>query len=318
MDIVVRERRCSTSAAALVTEEHNFLGSLAVYRIAARLAARLDLPSPGWLAALFTRRMLICVFTGFSSGLPLYLLLNLVPAWLRTEGISLKAIGLFALIQLPYTWKFLWSPLLDRYALPLGRRRGWMLVTQIGLLLSHRRAGPSRAGDRSRDHRLAARPCWPSSRRPQDIALDAFRREILLRRRTGPGQLGACQCLPHRRPGAGFAVADPGRPSALGAGVLDHRAVHAARAWRWRCSRANRPVAAAAPKTLRDAVVEPFREFIGRAGLREALLILAFIFLYKLGDSMCTALATPFYLDMGYRQDRRSAWSPRMPACGRR
>jgi PAT family beta-lactamase induction signal transducer AmpG len=59
-------------------------------------------------------------------------------------------------------------------------------------------------------------------------------------------------------------------------------------------------VAGNAPKTLRDAVVEPFHEFINRAGLREALLILAFIFLYKLGDSMCTALATPFYLDMGF------------------
>src|SRR5512132_3358102 len=85
--------------------------------------------------ALFNRRMLICVFTGFSSGLPLYLLINLLPAWLRSEQVDLKAIGLFALIQLPYTWKFLWSPLLDRYAFPaLGRRRGWMLVTQLLLL----------------------------------------------------------------------------------------------------------------------------------------------------------------------------------------
>ena len=81
--------------------------------------------------------MLICVFTGFSSGLPLYLLLNLLPAWLRTSGVDLKTIGFFALIQLPYTWKFLWSPLLDRYAMPLlGRRRGWMLVTQLTLLVS--------------------------------------------------------------------------------------------------------------------------------------------------------------------------------------
>ena len=76
--------------------------------------------------------MLICVLTGFSSGLPLYLLLNLVPAWLRTEGVSLKAIGLFALIQFPYTWKFLWAPFLDRYDPPLlsrwlGRRRGWII-----------------------------------------------------------------------------------------------------------------------------------------------------------------------------------------------
>ena len=81
--------------------------------------------------------MLICVFTGFSSGLPLYLLINLVPAWLKSEGADLKQIGLFALIGLPYTWKFLWSPLVDRYAVPpLGRRRGWMFVTHIALIAS--------------------------------------------------------------------------------------------------------------------------------------------------------------------------------------
>jgi methionine biosynthesis protein MetW len=92
---------------------------------------------PAWLAALLNRKMLICIFTGFSSGLPLYLLLNLLPAWLRSEGVDLKTIGFFALIQFPYTWKFLWSPLLDRFSLPgFGRRRGWMLVTQIGLLLA--------------------------------------------------------------------------------------------------------------------------------------------------------------------------------------
>src|SRR5204862_3419884 len=86
---------------------------------------------------LLNRRMLICVFTGFSSGLPLWLLINLLPAWLRSEQVDLTSIGLFALMQLPFTWKFLWSPLLDRYALPmLGRRRGWMLITQIALLVS--------------------------------------------------------------------------------------------------------------------------------------------------------------------------------------
>ena len=75
--------------------------------------------------ALLNRRMLICIFTGFSSGLPLYVLINLLPAWLRSEHVDLKAIGLFGLIQLPFTWKFLWSPLVDRYALPaFGRRRG--------------------------------------------------------------------------------------------------------------------------------------------------------------------------------------------------
>src|SRR5438093_13497952 len=91
-------------------------------------------PSPRetWREALFNRRMLICIFTGFSSGLPLYILINLLPAWLRSEHVDLKAIGLFGLIQLPFTWKFLWSPLVDRYALPVfGRRRGWMLATQV-------------------------------------------------------------------------------------------------------------------------------------------------------------------------------------------
>src|SRR3954453_8849474 len=88
------------------------------------------------MTALLNRRMLICVFTGFASGLPLYILINLLPAWLRSEHVDLTSIGLFTLMQLPYTWKFLWSPLMDRYALPvLGRRRGWMLIMQAALLV---------------------------------------------------------------------------------------------------------------------------------------------------------------------------------------
>jgi len=81
--------------------------------------------APRLREVLLNRRMLICVFTGFSSGLPLYVLISLVPAWLRSEQVNLAAIGLFTLIQFPYTWKFIWSPLLDRFAPPgLGRRRG--------------------------------------------------------------------------------------------------------------------------------------------------------------------------------------------------
>ena len=81
--------------------------------------------------------MLICIFTGFSSGLPLFVLYQLVPGWLRSEGVSLVEIGLFTLIGIPYVWKFIWSPALDRFSLPfLGRRRGWMLLTQLSLLIS--------------------------------------------------------------------------------------------------------------------------------------------------------------------------------------
>src|ERR1019366_6062656 len=136
---------------------------------------------------LFTRRMLICVFTGFSSGLPLYLLLNLVPAWLRSEGVDLKSIGLFALIQFPYTWKFLWSPLMDRFSLGrLGRRRGWMLGTQVLLLLSIAALGLfNPRTDLLTIAALAALVAFFSA--SQDIVLDAYRREILSDEEQGLG-----------------------------------------------------------------------------------------------------------------------------------
>ena len=83
----------------------------------------------------FNRRMMICVMFGFTSGLPLFILYNLLSAWLKAEQVDLKAIGLFALVGFPYTWKFLWSPLMDRFHFPLfGRRRGWMFFSQVALL----------------------------------------------------------------------------------------------------------------------------------------------------------------------------------------
>jgi PAT family beta-lactamase induction signal transducer AmpG len=242
--------------------------------------------------------MLICIFTGFSSGLPLYLLLNLLPAWLRSAGVDLKTIGFFALIQFPYTWKFLWSPLLDRFALPaLGRRRGWMLLTQIGLLLCigslggfdpRQGIGPVLL--------VAALLAFLSA--TQDIVLDAFRREILLEDELGLGN--SVHVNAYR-----IAGLVPGSLSLILADHLPWAEVFWITAafmlpgmlLALRCSE---PTAGKAPRTLREAVVEPFHEFITRSGWRGALLILAFIFLYKLGDSLCTALATPFYLDMGF------------------
>ena len=78
--------------------------------------------------AILNRRMLICVFTGFTSGLPLFLLFQLIPGWLAMEGVGIKEIGFFALVQFPYTWKFFWPPVMDRFTLPfLGHRRGWII-----------------------------------------------------------------------------------------------------------------------------------------------------------------------------------------------
>ena len=253
---------------------------------------------PAWLAALLTRKMLICVFTGFSSGLPLYLLLNLLPAWLRSEGVDLKTIGFFALIQFPYTWKFLWSPLLDRYSIPgFGRRRGWMLLTQVGLLF----AIGSLGGLDPKENIwpilwLAALLAFLSG--TQDIAVDAFRREILSDNELGLGN--AVHVNAYR-----IAGLIPGSLSLILADRLPWSEVFwitgafmiPGMAMAWLVSE---PVIKGAPKTLRQAVTEPFHEFVGRQGWRGAVLVLAFIFLYKLGDSLCTALATPFYLDMGF------------------
>jgi PAT family beta-lactamase induction signal transducer AmpG len=252
-----------------------------------------------WREALLNRRMLICVFTGFSSGLPLYLLINLLPAWLRSEGVDLKTIGFFALIQLPYTWKFVWSPLLDRYALPLfGRRRGWMLVTQLVLLVSIPLFGALHPqADIMAIVALSTIVAFFSA--SQDIVLDAFRREILPDAELGLGtsiHVNAYR-VSSLVPGAlALILADRVPWSAVYLvtalfmlpGIAMTLAVSEPRLVRGR------------PTNLREAIVEPFHEFIARNGVRNALIVLLFIFLYKLGDSMATALATPFYLDMGF------------------
>ncbi len=256
-------------------------------------------PSGGLAAALFNRRMLICVFTGFSSGLPLYLLINLLPAWLRSEHVDLKAIGLFALIQLPFTWKFVWSPLVDRYALhALGRRRSWMFLTQLLLLLSIPMFGALQpALELWTIAYLATAVAFFSA--TQDIAIDAYRRELLPEAELGLGNSIHVQA---------YRVSSliPGALSLVLADYLPWQSVFTITALFMLPGlvttllisepRIEHPP----PRTLFDAVVLPFREFVGRHGVRNALLVLAFIFLYKLGDSMSTALATPFYLDLGF------------------
>ena len=247
---------------------------------------------------LFTRRMLICVFTGFASGLPLYLLLNLVPAWLRTEHIDLKVIGAFALIQFPYTWKFLWSPLLDRYAVPiLGRRRGWILLTQAALLLAIASLGGfSPQNDLGVIIMLSTLLALLSA--TQDIALDAYRRELLSDNELGLGN--AIHVNAYR-----IAGLVPGSLSLILADHLPWNMVFLITALFMLPGMImtlliDEPLAVNTPKTLRDAVLEPFHEFITRQGWQSALLIVAFLFFYKLGDSLSTSLATPFYLDMGF------------------
>jgi len=249
--------------------------------------------------AVLNRRMLICVFTGFTSGLPLYVLFQLIPGWLRVEGVGLAEIGFFALVQFPYTWKFLWSPFMDRFSLPfLGHRRGWMLLTQVALLLSMGVMGYIKP-DLSLwtvAYLSIAVAFFSAS---QDIVLDAYRRELLPDAELGLGNSIHVQAyrLSGLVPGAlGFILADH----------FDWHIVFGIIALFMLVGIVMTLVIKEAieeptpPRSLRDAVVEPFRDFIGRAGLGPALTVLAFLFLYKLGDNMATALQSPFFIDVGF------------------
>ena len=249
--------------------------------------------------AVLNRRMLICVFTGFTSGMPLYVLFQLVPGWLRVEGVGLAEIGFFALVQFPYTWKFLWSPFMDRFTLPLlGHRRGWMLVSQVLLLASIGLLGFIRPDLNlwTIAYLSAAIAFFSAS---QDIVLDAYRRELLPDVELGLGNSIHVQA--YRLSGL--------VPGALGLILADYFAWHIVfviialfmLVGIVMTLVIDEAIAEPTPpKTMRDAVIEPFRDFIGRAGLRSALLVLAFLFLYKLGDNMATALQTPFFIDVGF------------------
>ena len=259
--------------------------------------------SPSIKDALLNRRMLICIFTGFASGLPLYILISLVPAWLRTEGVGLKEIGFFALIGLPYTWKFLWSPLLDRYQIPLlsyrpGLRRSWMLASQVALLICILSLGMF---DPQKELWTIAYICLFIAflSATQDIVLDAYRRQILPDEELGLGN--SIHVNAYR-----IAGLVPGSLALILADSLPWQTVFMITAAFMLFGIAltlsiKEPVAPKNhPSNLQSAVVEPFKEFFNRQGVQQALLILAFMLLYKLGDSMATALATPFYLDMGF------------------
>ncbi|WP_439238567.1 AmpG family muropeptide MFS transporter [Lonepinella sp. BR2919] len=254
------------------------------------------------LSQIFSRNMLICIFTGFSSGLPFYILISLLPIWLRSEQVDLKTLGYFTAVTLPFTWKFLWSPLLDRYSMPfLGRRRGWILVSQILLLISMALFGfisPQTNQGLTLIAGLATLCSFFSAN--QDVVLDAYRREILSDEELGLGN--SIHVNAYR-----IAGLVPGSLSLILSDYLPWQTVFIITALFMLPGIFMTLFISREPKielnshrTLKDNVIEPFKEFFNRKGIWSALAILAFIFLYKLGDSMATALISPFYLDMGF------------------
>ena len=240
--------------------------------------------------------MAVALLMGFYSGLPLLLTGSLLQAWMRESGVDLATIGLFALVGLPYTGKFLWAPLFDRYALPfLGRRRGWLVPVQLALAGAIAALGwvdPVRAPWGVAAVALLVTFLSAS----QDILIDAYRRESLADLEQG---LGASLYVNGYRlgmlltSGGGLILADfiGFRPVYALCGLL---MASGALTTLW----AREPVVASGtPKTLAEAVVQPFLEFFRRA---DSVWILAFILLYKIGDTMASHMTMPFYLDLGF------------------
>jgi PAT family beta-lactamase induction signal transducer AmpG len=251
------------------------------------------------IAALLNKRMLACTLLGFSSGLPYYVLVSLVPAWFRTEGVSLAEIAAFSWLRVPYTWKFLWAPLLDRFSLPfLSRRRDWALLTQVALLLAT--AGLAWFDPRESVWVIAAIALTIAAfSASQDIAIDAYRRELLPDEELGFGNslsVNAYRIAGLVPGGLALVIADHVSWFASHVTVAAFMAIGIGTTlWAPKVDSGEAP-----PSSLRAAVVGPFKEFFSRSDLESAVLLLCFLFLYKLGDNLATTLATPFYIDMGF------------------
>ncbi|MEW7980385.1 MAG: AmpG family muropeptide MFS transporter [Candidatus Sedimenticola endophacoides] len=248
------------------------------------------------LSAIFSGRMLIAALMGFACGLPLLLTGSVLQAWMHGEGVDLATIGLFAFVGLPYTLKFLWAPLVDRYTPRLlGRRRGWLLLAQLALIASLVLLAFTRPALSPFSVGVAALLVTFFSA-SQDIVVDAYRRESLADAEQG---LGASLYVNGYRvgmilaSGGGLILADHLPFSVvylIMAAIMGIGLVTTVMAPEPEASEGK-------PATLREAVVAPFVEYFQR---NDALAILLFILLYKIGDSMAAHMTTPFYLDIGF------------------
>jgi len=240
--------------------------------------------------------MLVALLMGFSGGLPLLLTLGVLQAWMKEGGVDLTWIGMITLVQIPYTWKFLWAPFLDRFIPPfLGRRRGWLLMSQIALMASIVGLGYSDPV-KNAWMMIGAAVLVAFFSATQDIVIDAYRREDLPDEELGLGssmyvygyRLGMLLAS-----GGGLILADYISFSqvyfimalCLLPGVITTLLTPEPK------------VSVGIPRTMREAVVNPTVDYFSRNG---AIWMLAFILMYKIGDTMASAITIPFYLEIGF------------------
>jgi PAT family beta-lactamase induction signal transducer AmpG len=240
--------------------------------------------------------MLVAFLMGYACGLPLLLTIGVLQAWMKEEGVDLTWIGMISLVQLPYAWKFVWAPFLDRFTLPfLGRRRGWLFLAQLALIAAIAGLGFSDPVEHVGIMIFAAVLVAFFSA-TQDIVVDAYRREDLPDEELG---LGSSLYIYGYRSGmwlasgGGLILADQipfSQVYLIMAGCMLPGVITTLLA-------PEPKTPAGVPQTLKDAIIHPLTEYFSRSG---AIWMLAFILFYKIGDTMAAAITTPFYLDVGF------------------
>lgn len=246
------------------------------------------------------RKMAAVALLGFAGGLPLFLTSRTLQAWMTAEKVDLTTIGLFSLVGLPYSTKFLWAPFIDRWAPPfLGRRRGWMALSQAALALAI--AALAFGNPRTAVLAFAFTALGVAFlSATQDIAIDAYRVDVLKPLEAGAGT--AVYVVGYRA-----ALLITGSAALILADRMTWSSVYlfmaalmllgvAATVWA-----PEPPPIDRVPQTMTEAIVEPFRDFFARSKWR-AVVILVFITLYRLADSMAGNMATPFLLKSGFSQ----------------
>lgn len=236
---------------------------------------------------------------GFSSGMPLYVLYQMLPAWLRDSQVDLKRIGLLSAVGVAYNFKFLWAPLLDRYGvMGLGRRRGWALLTQLGLMLALFAMGSmSPQASLSQIALLATVIAVLSA--SQDVVIDGFRRELLSDDELGPGNaiyVSAYRFSSLLPGGLALILADGVLPwsmvwTIVAAGMIF--GVLGTLTW-------SEPEYEAPQTGLVSAMLDPLRQLWARISWKQLGAPLLFMLLYKFGDNLATAPMTPFLMDLGF------------------
>jgi len=251
---------------------------------------------PDWLNVYGNRRVLSLLGLGFSSGLPLALIGTTLQAWMTTENVDLRVIGIFSLVGLPYTIKVLWAPVMDRFTIPwLGRRRGWIVLTQVLLAALIQALGLSSPSLMPwLVAALALAIAFSSA--SQDIVIDAYRADVLHEKELGAG--AATTVVGYR-----LAMLTSGAIALIVSDYLPWHLIYLSMAG-LRLANTLFTVTAPEPaervippKTLKDAVWEPLLTYFQRSG---ALEMLVFIMVYKLCDALAGAMTTPILLEVGF------------------